>query len=194
MLTNALKFIKYNFLKFLLLVVLLFTFLIAGLFFRISYKPLNVNLITKYIGKGTFDNIISTEQLENAELQFNLLKNVLLINFYGLENYEFKNNKFGLSINIIKAEEINIGLKATKLLKNKIELSFVNFNNTEANLLLKKISDFNLNNITKSDNFLFPNKLKFLGSELSISFQNMKEYIISKNFNIEISNKKELMK
>ena len=139
MLTNALKFIKYNFLKFLFIVVLLFIFLTAGLFLRVSYKPLNVNFITKYIGKETFDNIISSEELENAELQFNLLKNVLLINFYGLENYEFNNNKFGLSINIVKAEEINIGLKATKLLKNKIELSFVNFNNTEANLLLKKI-------------------------------------------------------
>ena len=54
----------------------------------------------------------------------------------------------------------------------------------------KNISDFNLNNITKSDNFLFPNKLKFLDSELSISFQNIKEYIISKNINVEISNKK----
>ena len=67
-----------------------------------------------------------------------------------------------MSVNIPKAEEINIGLKATKLFKKKIELSFINFNNTEASLLLKKnISDFNFNNIEKSDNFLWPNKLSF---------------------------------
>ena len=62
MLTNALKFIKYNFLKFLFIVVLLFIFLIAGLFLRISYKPLNVNLITKYIGKETLNNIIPSRR------------------------------------------------------------------------------------------------------------------------------------
>ena len=47
------------------------------------------------------------------------LKNEVLINFYDLENYEFSNNKFGFNINIPKSEEINIGLKATKLLKIK---------------------------------------------------------------------------
>ena len=61
MLTNALKFIKYNFLKFLFIGLLLFIFLLTGLFLRISYKPVNVNFITKYIGKETFNNIVSSE-------------------------------------------------------------------------------------------------------------------------------------
>ena len=74
MLTNALKFIKYNFLKLLFIVVLLFIFITAGLFLRISYKPLNVNFITKYIGKETLNNIVPSEKLENAKLHFNLLK------------------------------------------------------------------------------------------------------------------------
>ena len=65
MLTNALKFIKYNFFKFLFIVVLLFIFLSSGFFFSISYKPFNVNL-TKYIGKETLNNIVSSENLEKC--------------------------------------------------------------------------------------------------------------------------------
>ena len=172
MLTNALKFIKYNFFKFLFIIILLFIFLLAGFFFSISYKPLNVNLILKYIGEESLNGIVPSKNLENAKLHFNLLENVLSINLYGIENYELKDDQFGLKISLARAEEINIGLKATKLFKKKIELNYIHLNNAEANLFLKKnISDFNLNNIKKSDDFLFPNKLKFLDSDLSISFQ-----------------------
>ena len=84
------------------------------------------------------------------------------------ENYELKDDQFGLKISLARAEEINIGLKATKLLK-KNRIKFIRLNNAEANYF-KKIFLINLNNIKKSDDFLF-DKLKFLDSDLVFLFK-----------------------
>ena len=51
MLTNAFKLIKHNFLKYFFLGILIFILILAGLILRISYKPLDINFITKYVKK-----------------------------------------------------------------------------------------------------------------------------------------------
>ena len=106
MLTNALKFIKYNFFKFLFIIILLFIFLSAVFFFSISYKPLNVNLILKYIGEESLNDIVPSENLENAELQFNLLENVLSINFYGMKTTSLRMINLGSKLILLKQKRL----------------------------------------------------------------------------------------
>ena len=62
MLTNALKFIKYNFFKIAFYSSIIIYISFSRLFLRISYKPINADFITKYIGKETLNNIVPSRK------------------------------------------------------------------------------------------------------------------------------------
>ncbi len=191
MLTKAFKLIKHNFLKYTLLVILLFIFIFAGFLIRISYKPVDISYIEKYLNIKRLESLFPIKNFENAKVQINFLKNIVTISIYELENYELLENKYGFNISIPEAKEINIGLKATKLIKKEIEFSYVNFNNAKLNLELKQnISDLIMNkNIEKIEYFYLPNKLDFLNSELSINFPEKTGYLIARKADIKVSNK-----
>ena len=191
MLTNAFKLIKHNLLKYTLLITLLFIFIFAGFLIRISYKPLDISYIKKYLNIKSLESLFPIKNFENAKVQINFLKNIVTISIYELENYEFLENKYGFNISIPKAKEINIGLKATKLFKKKLEFSYVKFNNAKLNLELKQnISDLMINkNIEQIEYFYLPSKLDFLNSELIIYFPEKNGHLIARKADIKVINK-----
>ncbi|MBV68850.1 MAG: hypothetical protein CMJ08_03500, partial [Pelagibacterales bacterium] len=191
MLTNAFKLIKHNLLKYTLLITLLFIFIFAGFLIRISYKPLDISYIKKYLNIKSLESLFPIKNFENAKVQISFLKNIVTISIYELENYEFLENKYGFNISIPKAKEINIGLKATKLFKKKLEFSYVKFNNAKLNLELKQnISDLMINkNIEQIEYFYLPSKLDFLNSELIIYFPEKNGHLIARKADIKVINK-----
>ena len=88
MLTNAFKLIKHNLLKYTLLITLLFIFIFAGFLIRISYKPLDISYIKKYLNIKSLESLFPIKNFENAKVQINFLKNIVTISIYELENYE----------------------------------------------------------------------------------------------------------
>ncbi len=182
--------IKYNLLKYILFGLVLFIFLLAGLLFRVTYKPLDLTFVTKYISTEKLEDVFPIEKLKNAKVQINLLQNTIAINIYDIENYKQLSNKYGFDITIPEAKEINIGLKATKLIKKELEFKYITFNNAKISLLLNKsLFDFKFNNNIKAiESSFLPSKLEILNSELGVYFPNKAGYLITKKADITVLN------
>ena len=73
MLTNAFKLIKHNLFKYTLLIILLFIFIFVGFLFRISYKPLDISVISKYLNLERLESTYPFKNIENAKVQINFL-------------------------------------------------------------------------------------------------------------------------
>ena len=181
--------IKYNLIKYTLFGIVLFIFLLAGLLFRVSYKPLDLSFVTKYISTEKLEDVFPIEKLKNAKVQINLLQNIISINIYDIENYKQLSNKYGFQIVIPEAKEVNIGLNATKLIKKELEFKYITFNNAKISLLLNKsLFDFKFNNIKAIESTFLPNKLEILNSELGVYFPNKTGYLTAKKADITVSN------
>ena len=181
--------IKYNLIKYTLFGIVLFIFLLAGLLFRVSYKPLDLSFVTKYISTEKLEDVFPIEKLKNAKVQINLLQNIISINIYDIENYKQLSNKYGFQIVIPEAKEVNIGLNATKLIKKELEFKYITFNNAKISLLLNKsLFDFKFNNIKAIESTFLPNKLEILNSEIGVYFPNKTGYLTAKKADITVSN------
>ncbi|MDC3024025.1 DUF3971 domain-containing protein [Alphaproteobacteria bacterium] len=182
--------IKYNFLKYLLLVLLLVVLLLAGALFRISYKPLEVGFIGKFFSEETINNIFPFSNLENTEVRLNIFKNIISVTFYDIENYDFPTNSQELSISITAAKEINIGLKASKLINNKKEFKYIKIDDAKLSIYSNRnIFDYKKGNINKKKYSFLPEKIEITNSDLDIIFQNQTSYIITKNLEVKATNK-----
>ncbi|RPH06024.1 MAG: hypothetical protein CBC53_004165 [Alphaproteobacteria bacterium TMED93] len=157
--------------------------------FRVSYKPLDLSFVTKYISTEKLEDVFPIEKLKNAKVQINLLQNIISINIYDIENYKQLSNKYGFQIVIPEAKEVNIGLNATKLIKKELEFKYITFNNAKISLLLNKsLFDFKFNNIKAIESTFLPNKLEILNSELGVYFPNKTGYLTAKKADITVSN------
>ncbi len=192
--------IKYKYLKYSLFFLLLLISLVVLFIARASHKPLDIGIILKYVNQEAINKIIPQNKLESASILLNLFENTIKFNLNEVQNFKLKVNKSGDEVLISTADNINIGLSATSLLRKKFVLKYFHIRGADiqASSKLGSLSLYGGNNPFNIDNNLLSLKeikisdsnltLKLLDNLEKITFSGMNIVVNKDHKNIKINN------
>ena len=131
--------------------------------------------VTKYIGQEALNEILPINDLKYASVQLKLFENTFRLNLDNVKEFDFSNDKVDAKVLISSAKNLNLDIKASKLLRKKLYVRNLNINDANIKVLLNK-EDFT--NFQSND---YPNltalptsleKVSIKNTELNVHFIN----------------------
>ncbi len=183
--------IKHKLLKYTLIAFTLIIFLIIGLLWRVIHKPFDIMFVTKYIGQEALNEILPINDLKYASVQLKLFENTFRLNLDNVKEFDFSNDKVDAKVLISSAKNLNLDIKASKLLRKKLYVRNLNINDANIKVLLNK-EDFT--NFQSND---YPNltalptsleKVSIKNTELNVHFINDSKKLTFKGLDFKIFN------
>jgi len=117
--------IKYKLIKYILILTALPILITAVFLIRVSVKPLDFRYISKYLDINILNEVLPKNNFKQANVLLNILENQVIIDLSDVKELKVNDQRIGAQLLINSANNINIGLSATKLLKKKIYLKKV---------------------------------------------------------------------